>query len=85
MPLSPDCADPYKCKACAGLALDEATDEIVDCTHHCHDRPLTCVACSRELPYLEGWRSDIGPLCHPDDPALPDCYSTATSTREDQR
>ena len=34
---SPECADPYKHKACAGLALDEATDEIVDCACPCHE------------------------------------------------
>lgn len=37
MPLSPECRDRFKHQACAGQALDETTDEIVDCTCRCHE------------------------------------------------
>jgi hypothetical protein len=36
-----------------------------------HNR--TCQLCGRELPHGE-WGYADGPLCHPDDPNLPDCY-----------
>ena len=35
-PISPECRDRFKHTACAGLALDEETDEIVDCACECH-------------------------------------------------
>jgi hypothetical protein len=37
----------------------------------------TCQLCGREIPPGE-WGYADGPLCHPDDPTLPDCYSLYT-------
>ena len=34
----------------------------------------TCQLCGRELPHGEWGFADGGPLCHPNDPRLPDCY-----------
>ena len=36
-PIGPDCRA-GKHPACDGRALDEATDDITDCTCHCHPR-----------------------------------------------
>ncbi|WP_417220539.1 hypothetical protein [Arthrobacter sp.] len=34
-PIGPDCLH-GKCRACDGRALDQATDDVVPCAHHCH-------------------------------------------------
>jgi len=39
---------------------------------------LTCINCGRVMPNPEGYSSDMGNLCHPDDPHLRDCYTDWT-------
>jgi hypothetical protein len=41
----------------------------------------TCQLCGREIPPGE-WGYADGPLCHPDDPNLPDCYRLWTVYRK---
>ncbi|WP_372699395.1 hypothetical protein [Arthrobacter sp. JSM 101049] len=38
--IGPECLH-GKCRACDGRALDQATDDIVPCTHHCHTQEQT--------------------------------------------
>ncbi len=48
LPISPDCVV-GKGRACAGFALDESTDEVVDCACTCHEGPCsaTVIAATR--------------------------------------
>lgn len=50
--------------------------------------PRECAHCGRQLPpheggwvRKEGWREGVD-LCHPDNPALPDCYHLVTVYNE---
>lgn len=36
--LSAECAKPFTCGGCVGLAWNEETQEVVDCEHYCHNR-----------------------------------------------
>jgi hypothetical protein len=42
-----------------------------------------CAACGREMRRYEGYASDMGYLCHPDDPTLRDCYHRWTVYQDD--
>jgi hypothetical protein len=52
-PINPECRD-EKCRNCPGDALDESTDEIVQCEHGCHtfQRINDDIA---ERPAIESW------------------------------
>lgn len=42
-----------------------------------------CSACGRVMKRREGYASDMGTLCHPDDPTLRDCYHRWTVYQDD--
>lgn len=51
-------------------------------SRHDWESERTCQLCRREIPRGEWGYADDGPLCHPNDPGLPDCYHLWTVYRK---